>query len=446
MNRQLQMFAVLVVGGQFCFNGTVAVAQLADGVVMELNYDDTVIDAQAIVDKCTSIIEGSPRATDSSVAQAYKLRGTAYLLHLGKADLAAKDFAALCKRFPRDPQARVLLAWTHGVLGQLDEAGACVRDALDLDPNNAAAFWIQATIHESRGQNGEAIQLATKAIEIDGSLAEAYYLRGIVHYKAADHKKCLADMDTFLTLRPLGGMHPDASYYVRGSCFIWLNRPMRAIPNFLMARKLSPKSSCGAMGLCQAYLDLEKWNLAAYFAEECLRLDEKAVGADLLRAQAYLKIGKRDESRKITEKLALNAKDPIILSQAGNLYAQMGEYEKANSLIDQALREAPNCIQGLLAKASLLSTCPEKKYRDGGIATKLASKAHFDLGLPEYSKCHTAMHLAEAYAECENFEKAVAYAKAALEVAGTEFGRRKEFEDKLGLFQKKMPFRATPIK
>ena len=58
--------------------------------------------------------------------------------------------------------------------GQLDEAIACFRKAIELDPKNAAAHIALGNCLHAKGQSDEAIACYQKAIELDPKKAEAH--------------------------------------------------------------------------------------------------------------------------------------------------------------------------------------------------------------------------------------------------------------------------------
>jgi tetratricopeptide (TPR) repeat protein len=198
-----------------------------------------------------------------------------------------------------------------------------------------------------------------------------------------------------------------------------------------------------ARELALTYADLGKFLLAAHYAEEVIRLVPNRGDGYGLAAKYYAKSGRAKEALQAVEKLLkLSRADPNGLSMAGEAYMELGRFREALDSFDKALRPNPDYYFALLAKASLLATCPDPKLRDGNQAVKLASRAYQTESLRSWQRWEPAMVLAEAHAEAGNFEEAVRFGRQALEIAGRDFGRRAEFLEKVALFEKRMAYRT----
>jgi tetratricopeptide (TPR) repeat protein len=162
-------------------------------------------------------------------------------------------------------------------------------------------------------------------------------------------------------------------------------------------------------------------------------------------AEYHSRIGKTKIAERAIEKVLTFPPHPSLYCSVGKANANMGKYKRAIDFFDKGLRMAADDFPCLMAKGSLLATCPDPKFRNPALAMKLASEAYQNKKLREWEKWEPTMVLAEAHAESGNFKEAVRFAKEALERAGPDFGRREEFLEKLSLFEKKMPYRAKKV-
>ena len=61
----------------------------------------------------------------------------------------------------------------HSLAGRHDQAIADYDQALQLDPNHAAAYYSRATAHRAKGETSDAIADYRKALSLDPSVAKA---------------------------------------------------------------------------------------------------------------------------------------------------------------------------------------------------------------------------------------------------------------------------------
>jgi tetratricopeptide (TPR) repeat protein len=110
---------------------------------------------------------------------------------------------------------------------------------------------------------------------------------------------------------------------------------------------------------------------------------------------------------------------------------QNGKAESLNSRDDYSL----------IQLAWLLATCADPSVRDGRTAVEAAKKACELAGWKNDSYIDA---LAAAWAEAGDFEQAVKYEKQAIEMAKTQEQDVTAFQQRLALFEKRVPFHETP--
>ena len=84
--------------------------------------------------------------------------------------------------------------------------------ALQLNPDNADAYWICGLAYANKGEDDLAIDDYTKALQLNPDLAAAYYSRGFAYDDKGKYDLAIADYTKALELNP---NYADA-YHSRG--------------------------------------------------------------------------------------------------------------------------------------------------------------------------------------------------------------------------------------
>lgn len=407
-----------------------------------LPEDDLSMDAKAVVDACSEVLDRRDFQDGTTVANGLRQRAQAYLF-LRQPSKAKGDLDALASLQPKNIEARLMRVVVLALLEMRDEARKEAEATARAAPEHPKALLALGYVAALDQDFDAAIPLLEKAISLDRKDAKAYILRGMI-YSQLDPAKCLEDLNRGLELSPylidreLGRIH-----FARGLSLALLNRPREALSSQLVAQKVSPKSFEVARELALVYADLGRFQVASLHAERCVSLDPDDPVGHALCAKYYSKVGRLAEARASAERTAkLGCEDKTVRCVVAEAYSAVGDYSAALRFYDKALTEDEDHFMAMVGKASLLATCPDAKLRDGALAVKLARKSLERKKTREFQKWAPAMALAEAYAEMADFDEAVRYAKKSLELAGPDFGRRQDWLDKITLFEKKMPFRT----
>jgi len=128
--------------------------------------------------------------------------------------------------------------------------------------------------------------------------------------------------------------------------------------------------------------------------------------------------------RRFEAEIARDASDAYAYDKMGLWWHWEEHYSKAFELYNIAIRLDPHLSHALCARASLLATCPDPKYRDGASAVRDATTA-LDIARKNgelHSDWLQRMYLqtlAAAHAEHGDFEQAVRFQHEALEYSVT---------------------------
>jgi tetratricopeptide (TPR) repeat protein len=133
----------------------------------------------------------------------------------------------------------------------------------------------------------------------------------------------------------------------------------------------------------------------------------------------------------------------------GEIYLGTGEHMEATVAYEKALRLMPETAtpaqqSNLLNNyAWILCTSPEEKVRDGARALELGKKA---CELTDFSEAHLVSTLAAAYAETGDFEKAIEYAKKAVELGEKEESEQiEQLREEVKSYEEKKPWREKNL-
>ena len=131
-------------------------------------------------------------------------------LGLGYAFLGEHDQAIACYRKsieldPKYGRAHSGLGLALWKQGKLDEAIASYRKAIELDPEDAHAHnnlaWLLATCPEAKFRDAKrAVELAKRAVELNRQEGDNWKTLGVAHYRAGSWKDAVAGLEKSMEL------------------------------------------------------------------------------------------------------------------------------------------------------------------------------------------------------------------------------------------------------
>ena len=164
------------------------------------------------------------------------------------------------------------------------------------------------------------------------------------------------------------------------------------------------------------------------------------VRTKLAVAESSYKAGEwKDAEKLIRELLADNPKHTAVLTTAGEIFCSTGRYQAGMEHYSRAIEIDAENIAALFGKAIVLAACPEKEFRDGNLAIKLARHIG-KMKLGKSDQLRVTMLVAVARAELGDFDQTSGLIQEAIKEANLDSGIRLELEQKLKLFQERKPF------
>jgi tetratricopeptide (TPR) repeat protein len=242
---------------------------------------------------------------------------------------------------PESPGAYLNLGYALKHKGQIDEAIASFRKALELDPKYAAAHnGLGGVLCDSKHDYDGAIASFRKALELDAKFAWAHHNLGIALLHKGQVDEATASFRTVIALDP---KHADAHFKL-GLALAGKGQVDEAIASYKRAIELDPKygmahNNLGAI-LCNVKRDYDA-------AIACFRT---AIALDPKEARAHNNLGiilcdvKRDYDGAISSFRTVIALDPNHASahfNLGNVLRHEGQVDAAIACYQKAIEVDP---------------------------------------------------------------------------------------------------------
>lgn len=177
------------------------------------------------------------------------------------------------------------LAVAHLEAGRLDEAEACCRELLAIDPRHAKALANLGVILQSKGAHGEAERRYREAISADGALAQAWFNLGALQVQLGRKHEGVEHLRRALELEPSRAQWHSAL----GSACSEVERPLEAKAGFEAALRLAPNDAATHEELGGCLLGIGQAEAAAAEFRRAAELDpEGTAWSNLLFALNYV--------------------------------------------------------------------------------------------------------------------------------------------------------------
>jgi tetratricopeptide (TPR) repeat protein len=268
-----------------------------------------------------------------------------------------------------------------------------------LSSVNAVVFLMRAKFYLQGKQFEQALADLDEALRLNPQLGEAWTLRATVRVEMGDYQQALADVERRLQIEP-----PDPlALLTRGNLRANLGELELSLEDFTEFLGQQPGTALALRARASSYARLRRF-------EEALADLNEALTVDPTNADAYL--------------------------ERGHVYQSKGEYLAAVADYQKALALGQTEPRFYNQYAWMLAACPQPAYRDGARAVELALRG---CELTNWRDANILDTLACAYAECDRFDEALAWANKALELADAEL--KEAFQEHILSFHNGRPAR-----
>lgn len=268
--------------------------------------------------------------------------GESYFMS-GKSDKAIEEFQKLIQL---DPSARsyTFMGLSYRHLGRFDEARKYFEEGLKREPTNAACLYNIGYIEERQGDTKAADEKFQQSLRSNPDFSDALLELANLRVKDKKYPEAIELLRRYVKV----AHDPGAGYYKLAMAERSLHQMDAAQRDLKVFQTLSKDSSTGPYPYQHLFDYLN--NRSALSAQERTQLDVTELNAQIkkhpgqpqdlyLLAEAYLKLGKRDEAMQAVAQLdQLSADDYRTQTGIGVLLAQHHLYDDAISHFQNALR------------------------------------------------------------------------------------------------------------
>ncbi len=324
------------------------------------------------------------------------------------------------------------------------EALTIIDEAIEVDPDNSAAFTIRAEINVEGEKLEDAIKDASRAIKLDQKNTAALMVRARIYSVQEELEKALEDINQVLEIQPL----QTQGLWMRGIILSQQQKFSEAIDDIKKLADSDPLNDFFQSQLAMLYNANDEPSKAVRIYNRLLaQLADGIWEGELPGRQIALMTARME---------ALRGRGDAQLSKGAHKEA-IEDYEAALELADsirevqeaEGVEEIMEPDDGVLNNlAWVLATSTFDELRDGKRAIELATKA---AEVTEFNQAHILSTLASGYAEAGDFDKAIEWIEKAIElnrIAGEKavdktrtdkqkLSLRKEYES----YQEKKPWR-----
>ena len=175
----------------------------------------------------------------------------------------------------KNDQAMALRGWALSFTGDYIKAEGALKDAITINPNNAAAYAYLSEVYLDMVQVGQgtldtsqnAIDFSKKAVELSPSSLETHRARGLVLEYTGNYDEAVTEFQAAIAINPnIADLH-----LALGATYSYLFSYDKAITEFTTANALNPKDSQPETLIAKTYLINGEYAKAVQYAEAALQ-------------------------------------------------------------------------------------------------------------------------------------------------------------------------------
>jgi serine/threonine protein kinase/Tfp pilus assembly protein PilF len=290
---------------------------------------------------------------DPKYALAYAGLGEAYWRKYDQtkeakwADEARKSYDTAIQLGGKQAPVYVTLAMIYRGTGRYTEAVQQLQQALEIDPVNAAAYQELGNLYQAMGKRQEAEATFKKAIEIRPNYWAAYNDLGAFYYRSSRYADAAAQFHRVIELTPDNAR----GYSSLGAMDLLLKRYDESKAMLEKSVAIKPNQAAYT-NLGNLYFYQDQYSQAAAYFERAVQMN----GRDSLLwhnlASAYQWSSQREKARAAFERTAelaeeqrrVNPNRPNVLMDLADCYSMLDQPERSRGLLEQALKLAPNDV------------------------------------------------------------------------------------------------------
>jgi tetratricopeptide (TPR) repeat protein len=350
-------------------------------------------------------------------------------------DEGVEHFSKMIKDNPNDAGQLARRSKAYELKGDLDAALRDYDQAIRIAPAVSSWWNNRGNLFQKLKEYDKALENYNRAIELRGNSAIVHGNRGNAFNHKREYDHAIADFDEALRLNP---RYVNA-FANRANSYRELKQFDKALADYDAALKIDPRFAYALTNRGSLRATCKEYDKAMADFNAAAAIDPRA-------ALCFYNRGKVRRTLKefnlaiddLDHAIWLDKRYTAAFVERGNLRRELKQYDRALKDFDAAMEIDPKASGPANAKAWLLSTCPDEKFRDGNKAVELAARA------VEQSKRRNTTYLqtlAAAHAEAGAFDEAVKQQKLALEQKELSDEDRVKAQRLLQKFEEKKPWR-----
>lgn len=293
-------------------------------------------DYQGRIDDFTQAIKSNPR-----YAIAYTYRAGNYVL-TGKMAEAIKDCDKAIQLNPQDAGAYYNRAFAHYQQGRhrYDKAIADLTQSAKLNPTDASAFYTLSELHREKKDFELAVEYSTKGIQLNPHDVHAYfYARAQANAMLNKYQEAIEDYSKVIDLSP---SYPGV-YTRRAGCYLCTENWDAALNDCDLALRQNWQDAGAYYNRANVYYAWKEWHRVTNDLLMSINLGRRDASAYYYLGIAYLNRGVLDDAfAELTYAFRLNRRDENALNKRGEIRCIYGDYKRAIDDFEAALRIKPD--------------------------------------------------------------------------------------------------------
>jgi len=278
-------------------------------------------------------------------------------------------------------------------------------------PNNWWAHNNLGSTLGSRGRLDEAIGQYGQALQLDPTFAEVHYNLAVALKLQGKLDEAIAHFRQALQLIP----NDAQSHNMLGMTLQSQGKSDEAISHYKKALEINPDYAEAHNNLGNILFAQGKFEEAAGHYRKTLEVTPEDANMHYNLGNVLKSQGKLSEAvGHYLYVLKVNPNDAEAHDKLGNVLIKLNEFNEAIGHFRQALRLKPDHVTSLNGLAWVLATHPDANMRDANEAIALAKSAAGLTGNRDAAVLNT---LASAYASAGEYQRAIATAQSALDLA-----------------------------
>jgi len=226
--------------------------------------------------------------------------------------------------------------------GKNVEAISAFDKSIEIDPENADAWYFKGKALCELSKYNEAIQAYDRAVRVDPSYAIAWYDKGQILYEQGEYDEAIKAYDEVIRLNPEVIIRRDPNdadaWYFKGKALYEQGKYNESIQAYDEVIKLNPKHLDAWYYKGKVLYEEGKHSESIQAYDEAIKLNPKHLDAWYFKGKALYERGKYNEALKAYDeaiKIDPSYADPWY--DKGNVLNEQGNYDEAIKCFDEAI-------------------------------------------------------------------------------------------------------------